>query len=81
MEGETKNKNVLFISSENSCINWDNNKAKIYNLDKNKIINNISYRQSKKLGLKKIVKSSNGKITRSYNFEKCPKLIIKDIIR
>ena len=57
MEGETKNKNVLFISSENSCINWDNNKVKIYNLDKNKIINNISYRQSKKLGLKKIVKS------------------------
>jgi hypothetical protein len=61
MEGETKNKNVLFISSENSCINWDNNKAKIYNLDKNKIINNISYRQSKQLGLKKIVKSSNEK--------------------
>ena len=38
MEGETKNKNVLFISSENSCINWDNNKAKIYNLIKIKLL-------------------------------------------
>jgi hypothetical protein len=65
MEGETKNKNVLFISSENSCINWDNNKAKIYNLDKNKIINNISYRQSKKLGLKK-----NSKFIKRKNFKK-----------
>ena len=65
MEGETKNKNVLFISSENSCINWDNNKTKIYNLDKNKIINNISYRQSKKLGLKK-----NRKIIKRKNFKK-----------
>ena len=65
MEGETKNKNVLFISSENSCINWDNNKTKIYNLDKNKIINNISYRQSKKLGLKK-----NCKIIKRKNYKK-----------
>ena len=45
MEGETKNKNVLFISSENSCINWDNNKAKIYNLDKNKIIKRKNFKK------------------------------------